>query len=85
MSLQNKFINLVISGKIEKLLSKDSLICFSFTSEIDNWKTLAEYNEWKLQINTDSQICRVVDLYIIKKVSSSITKMEELIEANYKE
>lgn len=81
MSLQDKFIDLVTSEKIEDFLSKDSLVCFSFTSEIDSWQTLAEYDGWKLQINPKNGICRVVDSHIIRKVSSSVKKIEELIES----
>ncbi len=79
MSLQSNFTNLVTTGKIEDILAKDSLVCFSFISENDKWQTLAEYGEWRLQINTKSGICRVIDSHIIRKVSSSLEKIEELI------
>lgn len=81
MSLQNKFISLVTSEKIEDFLSKNSLVCFSFTSEIDSWQTLAECDGWKLEISSRNGICRVVDSHIIRKVSSSIEKIEELMES----
>lgn len=85
MSLQSNFANLVISGKIEDILAKDSLICFSFISQMDNWKTLAEYDEWKLQISSKTGICRVIDSHIIKKVSSSLEKIEKLISDKLKD
>lgn len=79
MPMENKFIKIIKSGRGRDIFSNSSLVCYSFSSEGDVWETLINYEEWRLQINKKSGVCRIIESSIVRKVFTSLKSVEELI------